>query len=76
MSIEDFRDQIAVLTEQLQGRALDEGLQAWLNAEYGVDSDTFDRLQQSCRRGVAEGWLCEREAGGTTRETHRPPRRA
>ena len=64
MSIDDFRGQIAVLTAQLQGRALDDGLQAWLNAEHGVDSDTFDRLQQSCRRGVAEGWLCEREAGG------------
>lgn len=59
-----LRRQISELTEQLAGRALDQELQDWLNSEHGVGSDTYRRLEQSCRQGVAEGWLCDREAGG------------
>lgn len=64
MSINDLRDQVCALTSRLQGRTLDEDLQAWLNIEYGSDSDSYKTLQQSCLQGIAEGWLCEREAGG------------
>ena len=64
MSINDLRDQVCAVTSQLQGRTLDEDLQAWLNIEYGSDSDSYKTLQQSCLQGIAEGWLCEREAGG------------
>jgi len=59
-----FRRQIVDLTEQLAGRALDQDLQDWLNRDHGVDSDSYRQLEQSCRQGVAEGWLCEHEAGG------------
>ena len=64
MSIEKFHAQMADLTAQLQGRALDQDLQDWLNAEHGASSDSFRDIRDSCRQGVAEGWLCEREAGG------------
>jgi len=64
MSVDNFRQQLVALTGELQGRALDNSLQDWLNAEHGVDSSTYQNLQQSCREGVAEGWLCAREAGG------------
>ena len=64
MSVDDFRQQLVALTGELQGRALDNSLQDWLNAEHGVDSSTYKKLQQSCHLGVAEGWLCAREAGG------------
>ena len=60
----EFREQIRNLTDQLAGRELNQALQAWLNAEHGPASDTYDRLQQACREGVAEGWMCEHEAGG------------
>ena len=59
-----FRQQIVALTSHLAGKALDQDLQTWLNATYGVNSPTYLQLEQSCRQGVAEGWLCEREAGG------------
>jgi hypothetical protein len=59
-----FRQQIASLTAQLAGRPLDAALDAWLNAEHGAGSATFAALVQSCRQGVAEGWLCNREGGG------------
>ena len=64
MSEATFRQQIAALTAQLAGRALDDSLDAWLNREHGAGSATFDALRASCREGVAEGWLCNREGGG------------
>lgn len=64
MSPTEFREQIAALSAQLAGRPLDADLDAWLNAEHGVGSPTYNALRQSCEAGVAEGWLCDREGGG------------
>ena len=61
---ETFRAQIAALTQQLQGRPLDTGLDAWLNAEHGPASSSYAALKTSCEAGVAAGWLCNREGGG------------
>jgi hypothetical protein len=55
MSPTQFREQIAELSAQLAGRALDASLDAWLNAEHGAASTTYARLK---------GWLCDREGGG------------
>ncbi len=59
-----FRAQISKLAAQLAGRPLDAALDAWLNAEVGPDSAEYQALAQSCRTGVAEGWLADREGGG------------
>jgi hypothetical protein len=59
-----FRQQIASLTAQLAGRPVDQALDLWLNAEHGTASSTYQQLKASCERGVAEGWLCNREGGG------------
>lgn len=64
MSPDTFRTQLATLTKQLAGRALDAELDTWLNREHGAGSATFQALAESCRTGVAEGWLCNREGGG------------
>ena len=64
MTPEDFRAQIAELTSALAGRALDAGLDEWLNREHGAGSATFVALQSACVAGVAAGWLCNREGGG------------
>ncbi len=64
MSPTEFREQIAELTVQLEGRPLDATLDTWLNKEHGAGSTTFERLKASCEAGVAEGWLCDREGGG------------
>ncbi|HJV97373.1 MAG TPA: DUF4863 family protein [Albitalea sp.] len=64
MSPDEFRTQIAELTTQLAGRPLDAELDTWLNREHGAASPTFRALAESCRVGVAEGWLCNREGGG------------
>lgn len=59
-----FRQLIASLTDQIAGRPLDAALDAWLNAEHGPGSATYDGLKAACQQGVAEGWLCHREGGG------------
>lgn len=64
MSNSEFHEQIAALTAAIASRPLDADLEAWLNAEHGASSVTFRGLEQSCRDGVAEGWLCQHEAGG------------
>ena len=64
MTPEEFRADIAALTVQLQGRPLDVALDAWLNAEHGPASATYQRLKAGCVAGVAAGWLCNREGGG------------
>lgn len=64
MPIQALREQIARLTAQFAGRALDGELDAWLNREHGAASASYAGLKRSCQAGVAEGWLCEREAGG------------
>ena len=64
MPATQFRQQIADLVSQFAGTALNQDLQTWLNQTHGVDSPTYRQLEQSCRQGVEEGWLCEREAGG------------
>jgi Domain of unknown function (DUF4863) len=61
---DSFRAQIATLTQQLAGRALDVDLDAWLNREHGAASNTYRALKQACEDGVAQGWLCNREGGG------------
>lgn len=60
----EFRAQISALTSQLEGRALDGELDAWLNREHGPGSATYEQLKAACRAGVAQGWLCDREGGG------------
>jgi hypothetical protein len=60
----ELEAQIAQLTAQIAGRALDADLDAWLNREHGAGSASYSALASACRAGVAEGWLANREGGG------------
>ena len=55
---------IADLAAKITARPLDAGLAAWLNREHGVGSPTYALIKAHCVAGAAEGWLCNREAGG------------
>jgi len=59
-----FRQNISALTAQIAGRPLDASLQDWLNSQVGPGSQAYADLKSCCETGVAEGWLCNREAGG------------
>lgn len=63
MSPDDFERLIAEVTQHIADRPLDETLESWLNATWPPGSTTYAELAQACRTGVAEGWLCHREAG-------------
>ncbi len=62
--MEEFEGLVKQITGAIAGRAVDEGLGDYLNAEFGAGGETFRALAESCRRGVAEGWLCKHEQGG------------
>jgi hypothetical protein len=64
MNRNDFQALISGLTAQLDGAVLDERLAARLNEEHPAGSPTFQAIFDACRTGVADGWMCEREAGG------------
>ncbi|TDU28001.1 uncharacterized protein DUF4863 [Panacagrimonas perspica] len=59
-----FRDLIAEVTRHIAGRPLDTDLQSDLNHWAAADSPLYAKLFDACRQGVAEGWMCSREAGG------------
>lgn len=64
MSPQDFERLIADVTGQIAGRPLDDALDRWLNTTWPKGSTTYEELAAACRAGVAQGWLCNREAGG------------
>lgn len=64
MSQAQFHDLLADLTSRIAGRALDSQLDSWLNEECGVGTTTYRQVFELCKTGRADGWLCEREAGG------------
>lgn len=64
MEQQSFRELVAQLTSRLAGKPLDPELDRWLNAEHGAGSPTYEALKQACLDGVAEGWMCSREAEG------------
>ena len=64
MAANQFHLRIADLTGQLAGRPLDSELENWLNREHGAGSETFRALQADCLEGIADGWMCQHEAGG------------
>lgn len=61
---EQFHSLVADLTRRIAGRPLDNDLERWLNESHGAGTPTYESLKQACIDGVAQGWMCEREAGG------------
>lgn len=61
---EQFDSLVATITDAIADQPLDASLQARLDTDYGADSAWFDAMRAACTTGVAEGWLCGREAGG------------
>jgi Domain of unknown function (DUF4863) len=59
-----FTDLIAGITSHIARRSLDRTLEADLNTICTPGSAVFREVQDACRAGIAEGWMCNREAGG------------
>lgn len=64
MSVEDFERLIARVTDVLADEALEPALAETLNARFPAAGEDFAAIAALCRRGIDDGWLCGREAGG------------
>jgi hypothetical protein len=64
MSAEELKGLVQGLTRQIAGRPLDAELAAYLNRTFSGESVEFKAIEALCHKGVAEGWMCQREAGG------------
>jgi Domain of unknown function (DUF4863) len=63
MTQAQFTDLVGAITAHIAGRALDRALEADLNGAYSPSSTIVRELLAACRGGIAEGWMCNREAG-------------
>lgn len=64
MSPKHLYAELAPLAGRIAGQPLDPELQQWLNQEHGPGTGLYQDVFDLCRAGIAEGWLCQREAGG------------
>jgi Domain of unknown function (DUF4863) len=64
MTPEKFTDLIASITSRIQGKPLNKELEAELDQTFPPEGEVFQSVFEACRQGVAEGWMCDREAGG------------
>jgi hypothetical protein len=64
VSISEFTQLISEVTKELSGRPLDEELETHLNQVLPASGATFQRIFDACRAAIAEGWMCQRSAGG------------
>lgn len=60
----EFVDHLAVVTAAIGAEVPGSALEDRLNRDFGADSAWFAEAAALCERGIAEGWLCGREAGG------------
>lgn len=64
MSLATFEEKIREVTTAIAGLPVEPALSATLEAKFPPGSETFETIMALCRQGIAEGWLCQREAGG------------
>ena len=61
---QEFETLVHKITEDISGRTVDGDLQHYLEHTYPADGLVFQQLADACRKGIAEGWLCDREQSG------------
>ncbi|HXH03667.1 MAG TPA: DUF4863 family protein [Candidatus Competibacteraceae bacterium] len=64
MTPQAFEALITRVTETIAGRPLDAALGMFLNETFPPDEETFKAIERACHEAIAEGWMCNREAGG------------
>lgn len=63
MTAADFRALVQKVTGPVEGAALDAALERRLNAEFPPGGETYRALEEACRAGIAEGWMCTQGSG-------------
>ncbi len=55
---------VAGITRHAAGRPLDAALDEDLNRTFPADGPVYCAVLAACQAAIAEGWMCQREAGG------------
>lgn len=61
---EVFVAHLSTVTSAIAGLPLDATLEAALETQFPAHGEWFAKVSALCLKGVDEGWLCGREAGG------------
>lgn len=61
---EQLRALLSPVTDHISGKSLGKDLQVELNRTFPTDGVTFKGIFTACREAIADGWMCNREAGG------------
>jgi hypothetical protein len=59
-----FLELVSVVTDDIGVRPLNADLESHLNSNFPPDGPIFMELEELCRDGRTQGWLCTREMGG------------
>ena len=62
--IEKFQTLIQEITDFIGDKPLDRSLQAQLNERFPCKGEVYERIFDTCRTGISEGWMCQYEGGG------------
>lgn len=62
--VENFQALIQEVTDFIGNQPLDRALQSQLNERFPCRGDIYERIFESCRTGIQEGWMCQYEGGG------------
>ncbi|NYT67762.1 DUF4863 family protein [Pusillimonas noertemannii] len=63
-NIETFQGLIRQVTDFIGSQSLDKALQEKLNQQFPYNGEACQRIVETCRSGVEEGWMCQYEGGG------------
>ncbi len=61
---EAFDKQMFKIAGELAGKPVDGAMAEYLNKTYPADGEIFRKIEALSLKAVAEGWMCDRDAGG------------
>jgi len=62
--IQTFHGLIRQITDFIGARPLDEALQDSLNQQFPYGGEACNRIVETCKLGIQQGWMCQHEGGG------------
>lgn len=62
--IEKFQTLIQEITDFIGDKPLDQALQTQLNERFPCKGAVYQRIFDTCRSAISEGWMCQYEGGG------------
>lgn len=64
MALEEFRQQVKVITDFIGSAVVDKTLEQRLNNQFPYSGEVCQRIKSLCLTGIEQGWLCQYEHQG------------